>query len=869
MKKCLLRSFAVLVLTLGSSALTWAENVVYGLIPSYTFGAKTTSLDLESVNTTTATSLTPGFNYTNVKDVKCGVTVGDKYYAFVNYEDPTSYDEVAALATFNFTSGNMVVVNDFSYNYGKPGYNASAMTYDEENDVVYVTEIGFNSNDEYVTKLYSMNPTDGSLTSVTSWLGQYQAIASDHNGGFYLLQNTNADSKIYANLFKASPTSDPVQVVTNNSLSTGWSSYNSMVASNDGKTVYLVENSSVFAFDLDKKAVSLKGKLSDNVCGISYGKSTADGTAATKPGKPTKKARFLIKTLNYGNSMGDIPETVDAKREYFYYNTDGKLVGSAETGRGYGDSGYSDVFKPTNITKYTFDDNGNITKKDVYQWGVYDFDDFAWKKTKNYETYVYNDNNQLTSDSTSYDFNVYTYNPDGTLAKKENWTRYNKKNAMQTLTYSNYDENGNALHISSTGAYDSYNYEAELMYDEDGNKVEEYTYTVVEDPNMAGETINKPKSLEQWTYKDGILSLDEKFSFDDNGEQVPTGKTVYTPVDGNINDIAVADSTYSNGTWYRGNFPKRCIYGDFTDMAEMTKMEAMAEPDPDVPNTVDIEFSVPELAISQTCSVIIYRDCLPIDTVSLLDAFNDDTQTCIYKDKNVKNGTYTYFLQPIFTANSEFEPFDESGIEGPSETQWTGYYSTNPMVVNVYTELPKATDLTLVGGRAETTGSLISKRTTYYADLSWKNPEDMDKYGFIKNSIYFTGAGVAELDTTNVDAHNAEVMLYDEDASAYIVTSYKLGKAISDTIDIKFNDVKNLATGVEAVTVNGVVGATFSNNVLTLSEPANVSVFAANGQKVYAKDNTDNVALGNLPAATYIICVEKNGKVSGYKYRVE
>ena len=141
MKKYL-HSIAVLALALGSATMAWADNVVYGLIPSYTYGARTTSVDLDKVNSTAATTLTPGFGYENAQEVMCGVTAGDKYFAFVKTTDPDTYEENVELATFNFTTENIVQVNNFSYTYGKPGYNASGMAYDKVNDVLYATEIG-------------------------------------------------------------------------------------------------------------------------------------------------------------------------------------------------------------------------------------------------------------------------------------------------------------------------------------------------------------------------------------------------------------------------------------------------------------------------------------------------------------------------------------------------------------------------------------------------------------------------------------------------------------------------------------------------------------------------------------------------------
>lgn len=101
------------------------------------------------------------------------------------------------------------------------------------------------------------------------------------------------------------------------------------------------------------------------------------------------------------------------------------------------------------------------------------------------------------------------------------------------------------------------------------------------------------------------------------------------------------------------------------------------------------------------------------------------------------------------------------------------------------------------------------------------------------------------------------------------MTSYQYGKAISDTIAVKLADVKNLATGIQTLTAADGLKVSFEGNTVTLSTEANVSVFATDGRKVCAEQGTRSLSLDSLPSATYIICVEKNGKASAYKYAVK
>lgn len=868
MKHCLLRSFAAALIAFSFSTAALADNVVYGLLSSYSKGAQPTSVDLDKVNTNEVTTLTPSdFAYADAQEVKCGVTAGDKYFAFVTQMDPDTYDENNALVTINFTTGKTVVVNNFSYKYGKPGYNPSGMAYDSKSNTMYAIEVNLNDDNAYVTELYSVNQTDGQMTKVATLDGQYQAITSDNNGGFYLLQNYQDGASVYASLFKVAADFTVTPVVENKTVTSTWSASNSLIAAEDGKTVYLIAGKKVLAFDVDAKTVTLKGDLSDLLYAASYGKSTADGTEATPPAEEKKQTRFLIKKEFFGSSMGDISSDVVSSRSLYYYNTNGKVVGSITLGREYSEyGGVTDNFAPTSTYKYTFDENGNCTNMDSYQWGLYDFDEFAWQKTKNCESYEYDATGKLVKEDLGNRYYLYTYNEDGTLASKEEHAKSTDA-LLQKFTYVSYDENKNLLQYTSDGAYDSYKYQADITYDENGNKIEEYQYTVGEDPDFPGEPKYTGKQLETWTYDNDVLKTYEKSDFNAEGNAVPEFKTEYTLVDGNKDIVHANSYTYSNDKWSNSGLPQRNYYADFANMDEMTYTEIVAsQVNPDLVNTVDLAFSVPQLAYTQDCKVVVYRDGLPIDTVGLFDVYDEESGMCIYQDKSLKNGTYTYFVQPLFSTSSE-GPLSADGDN--AEQVWTGYYSSSPINVTVHTDLPAVTDLKLAGGKVETTGSFVNIQKTYYANLAWKNPEDTEKYGFVKNSIYFDDAQVSELDTTDVNANNATVALYGYDVKAYVVTTYKFGHAISDTIDVKIKDIQSFATGVNAVTVDGTVKATFANNILTLGSNANVTVFAANGQKVCTKNNTNSVDLGQLAPATYIVCVEKNGKADAYKYRVK
>ena len=398
--------------------------------------------------------------------------------------------------------------------------------------------------------------------------------------------------------------------------------------------------------------------------------------------------RFLVKSVTLGSQMGDMPEDLDSKREYYYYNTDNKLVGSSTFGRKYTDESYSDEFSLTNIVKSVFDADGKMTNKDSYQWGDYDDGDFAFHKTYNCESYTYDAHGRLATDTTSMRINEYTYNDDGTLAKVTSYSKQTKKLA-QEITYS-YEE-GRVSHYSSTGKY--YEFEADLKYDADGNKTEEYQYTV------SGE-VKKPKQREAWTYTDGVLTLYMKYRYDSKGSEIPDTKTEYVPVGGNMNLMDVSEYSY-NATkeqWNKWGLTVRNTYRNFSGLKDATSMMLLsATPDKTLNNTINFQFTAPQAGLVHGCKFVVYRDCVALDTLELADVMDPATKQCTYQDKELKNSTYTYFVQPLFAlTNGEI-------ANATAGSEWVGYYSTTPMDVNVALakELPAVTDLKLVGGEVK------------------------------------------------------------------------------------------------------------------------------------------------------------------------
>ena len=899
MNKCL-HSFAVLVLALGSSVYANADNVVYGLTSSNDDNSySTTSVDLDALSPTQKTNLASGFELKGLNNVKAGVAVGDKYYAFVSIVDEKTNESKNALVTINFTTGKMVVVNNYSYSgYYDPGYSVKSMTYDKANNTLYATQVSFDENYKRQTDVYSVNEETGEMTKVKTWPGEYKAIAAAEDGTFYLTGEAIVSGKGYypfASLYKASLTdTEATEVVDNTEVSiapTG--STRGIMVSGDGKHVYYTAGQYVYTYDLEAKSITQSGTLSGILYGITDTKSSADGKHNRAP---KENNRFLIKEEAYGDQQGYVPSDVVSKNIYYYYNSDGKLVGDIEYGREYEGTGHTilDTFLQTFATRNKFNEDGNIVSSGRYQWGMFFYEDFMWKDTGNGIGYTYNDKGQVVAETEGNNKTSYEYNDKGLLVKKTIEGKVMDEGRLQDtkiqeIAYTDFDEYGSPIHYESTGAYDSNVYSADIEYDDEGNKVSESQYTTKDN-------VKTPKQVERWTYDKDVLTSYVRNNYDENGEEVPARKTLYTAVDGNTNEIAVSDSIYWDGFGWQSASPMttRLYYSDLSDKDGMYKMKLEAALDEKLPNTVNLKFSLP-LVVNMQSNVkfVLYRDNMPIDTVAIDDLSAIDDNMYGYQDKTLKNGTYYYFIQPLVgTAKGDIGGggiigFDgEGGIgigggegggigigggENPDqpeqELEWTGYCVTDPVEVVVNTELPVISDLAFAGGEMVESGGFLDHTTQYFGDVKWTQPEDADKYGFISNSLYLNAAQVATIDTTDVTADSMRVEIF-RDTDVHLVTRYQLGSTESNTITLKIDDIKTI-TGISTVATQGGIKVTFDGKNVTLSENANVSVFAVSGQKVYAANGTSYVDLSTLPSATYLVCVEKNGKVNAYKYNVK
>ena len=852
MRHFLLKAMLPLVMAIASSVSAFAENVVYGIVPSSSFGGKTTSFDIDAVNADEKLAITTDLDLTGVDGVKCAASVGDKYFAFVTYYDEETYDDVVAFATVNFTTGNVVYVNNYSYAYGNPGYSLCGMAYNAATGVLYGIENVLLDEGGYETVLYSIDQTNGTLTEVTRYSHKFCAIACDANGKIYLFENEVHGTKSCPNVYELDSMFGLSQTLSNEEVSCGFGSQCSVVFSAEGNKIYYVVGSVVMEIDLDAKTIVNKGSLAKVVAGLTATKSSADGEATEAPEKEEKNTRFLVCKTQFGDAMGYVPNDVDMKKTYYFYNYDGNVSRATNFGRTYSDANTAMDYEIMYYTKNRFDQNGNLAHTTEYQWGVYDLGDMAWKKTFNEVDYKYNEAGQLIQDSTSTYYTKYFYNEDGTIAKTEKYYSSSDKLGI-TVTYGDYLAPGKPLSYVSKGVWESDTFNATIEYDDNGNKVSE--------AHFVSGNVPKYKQVEEWTYEGTRLVEYLKTMYNSNNEPEPYLKTSYWLLNGDENQVMSADSTYYEGRWSLSGCPTLYTYSDFNGMDNMTRMEISAELDPVEINTANLSFSIPELAYSMACKFVIYRDGIAIDTCDVQDILDFDTYECHYQDKNVVNGTHEYFVQPVFGSGSDFD--EESMV-------WNGYYISDIVTLDMNTELPAVSDLRLASGYKVVVGSGFTSTVDKYAVIGWTNPSYPEELGFISNGLYLDSYQMADSITSDPQVSELPSNVWKQSTDFFVVTRYKYGKAISDTITVTMTNVDAaIASGVDNLTIDGDVALTVNGRTITLSSAANVSVFSANGQLVARKDNTDALELDALPAGTYVISVESNGKIAAYKYSLK
>lgn len=827
--------------------------MAYGLSTSWD-GALTASFDLNQVNAEAKTPITLGTQKMEAicNGVKCATVAGQKYVMF--YDD-INYN--TAFATVNFNTGHVVDVNNYAFKYGKPGSMMQSLTYDAQTATLYGLEKAYSeATDGYETVIYTVEVETGALTEVARYAEEYSAVVSDGKGALYVIKTTMNDKfQPVPSLWKlaADYSVEETAAVENTELGVMYSDANSCVASADGTKIYYITGTQVSVFDLTAKTFTTVGETDKLVYGLANALGTEDGEPTEAP--KGEDSRKVVSKTWFGDSMGTMPNTQDMTKEIYFYNADGQLERVAKYGRGYNDDHSAGDYELTHYTKNSYDFDNHLMSSVKLQRGLYDFGDFAMKQVSE-TTYEYDANGNRIKESNPSEILQYEYDEAGNIVKKTITNAYTNQ-LVQTLEYMDFIAPNKPTAAVSTGAYDSYNYVANMDYDENLNKVSEVHNKMVEDPDF---DFSMPVMFEaeEWKYEGDVLLSYTKYYVDNEGQPVPSMRTTYTPVDGDLNKMKAVDETYFDGTWY-SQAGSLCLleYAELSDeMREMTRMDMMVMTNEESTSTVDVVFSLPQVAYNGNVQLAIYRDGEKVAQKDAIEFYDFETSFCHYADTDVRNGIHEYYVQALVGIG------DEMG----ENIQYTGYCISTPTPVNVYTELPAVTDLALAGARVQTTTQGFTQQKTQYATVSWVNPANRPEC-FLSNDLIFEGMQLAEASTEDAEATQleAEVMLDNNNTSVtvFVLSRYTLGNVKSEPLTITLTDFNNVATGVEAA--SGQPAFRFAQNVFSVEGTADLSVFTAAGQQVAGARNAQRISLANLPAGTYVVLVKRGADVKAVK----
>lgn len=868
MKQNLLKSFMTMLLLGGVYVMTMAQTTIYGM-SNNPMGVELASFNLDEINTdaaTAATALQDVGDY--VYDIYAGTSLDNKYYGIYDDEDYNT-----CFGTLNFTTGEIVLIKKFSYVWGETFMDITS--YDGKLYGLLSKKEEVDDGIANKAQIVEIDPGTGSYTVLKSFDdtdAMYDALASDGNGGFYWVHNVSIKkdgdyaAKYYPSLYHIDASYNLTTVIDNQDVNVGYGNYrNSLVTLADGNVLY-IQGKKVYLFDVTAKTVTEKGALSYEIDGLSLTMSSENGTPGSEdPGTETKNMRKLVSHTRYGDILGTTSDATLVTN--YFYDSDMKLLRETENGRQNSQFDYDLTY----YTKYNYDDAGNLLSEVQYQYGLYDLGDMASTERSRTE-YAYNDNNQKTSCSvyysgstTPYRTTYYTYDDDGNL-----YTEYYTTNYGTTTTMYEEYVNGLSTYVTTTTPWGG---TMEVRsYDDNGNPLYFQSYDLDPEtgyPDWMGTVTNKV-----WTYDESgfCTNYTEYYGFDEaTGEPVPTKKTDYEAVDGNTDKVKSVNYTYGDGEWVKSSSTYYVDeYRDFSDMAESTACEVSVTPSEEKLNTVALNITMPMISYTNPCVISVYRDgeCIKTDNVMNyeIDAF---AGTISYTDEMVANGDHDYYVQVGVAPYSDIlsvDDIDEPSVDEPAteETEYTFYCISNVAEQSFDTELPAVTDLKVSNATKTiyTDPQSGGSGECFETELSWTNPENSADYGFISNSIYTVGYSMSEVDTDDVNATSATFNVMSS-IDVYVVTRYQLGKAYSDTISLNYNDLENL-TAIEKVTHSG-VGVKVANKVLTMDGVANVSVFSIGGQMAAKANNVSMLDMSSLSNGTYVIAIEKNGKLSTYK----
>lgn len=578
-------------------------------------------------------------------------------------------------------------------------------------------------------------------------------------------------------------------------------------------------------------------------------------------------------------TSGDTPETKHAVTEIYgsfmtggnefqektvsFYDSHNRLVRQGT----YGKDGML-----TKYFNYDYDKNGMLARSFSRLYNIQSNGLYALGSVTDPTYYIYNANGQLVTKyvwgSYSYSQYNYTYTEDGSLKTQEYltgtrnmemidpekgtfeytdtvWTR------QEMYTYSDFAGKDCPRKVVYENQYSDQNYEGEMTYNADGKLLTETDYTV------SGTTKTFKKSLRKEYDEDGNLTLvvrhQNQAIYDDSYmnivgyETVPVDSVIYTKEsDTRTKEVTFTYDSY-NKLWdqqpsYSVTEKHEFDGAKYSVTGYVEKMEGKA-------NTNIFHFTIPakEEDASEYEKAPVYVYDIYRDGLKICRYYPQATESKAgFIDEAVTNGDHDYFVQTVQVAD---------GKE-------TGYNITDLATIESYTQLPAPTNVHGVSKKITDSSS--------YMTYAWNAPAYTEDMGFIGYNVMTPssfGDGCENAETPNIKEteYTSEMFNFYTEKTLYIQAVYALGYANSDTVTIKMDDLADVAAVQSIKTDNGTVS--YLNNVITLSDAANITICDMNGIKMAEAKNSKSLSIANLPQGAYMITIEKDGKLAALKVR--
>lgn len=780
-----------------------------------------------------------------------GTLAGNVYYAYME----ESKDNVSnvTFCSLNMTTGEKVILGS-----GQDVKYAIDMCYDEATDKIYLLRNNYVVEDEetgegrYVMEICTVDPKNGNIETyavmpdeVTSYnLG---GITPDGNGGLYITglskwtKGTGMSSwfNSYVNLYIFNLAEKELQTVFSEVEETvvkvGTTFYSSSLGMHEGK-LYFTAQQRLIVIDPTLKNASLTAPIFlGEAVGICFSKSTENGKASennqTENQTDTRKVK-IVET--YGDHMGERGGITH--RKVSLYDSEGKLQREATYGLTYATATAESEWQIEYFTSYHYNEGGLLTTVAGEKYGLYDGTDLGFTANEDTITYEYNEAGQLIKEnyqSKGYSI-LYEYDAEGHRTKemKQLPDHYNMYDGdfynLYEITYSSFNEFGQPDSIHSIGVQEDCQYFGVYAYDEEGRKIAEKKWASKDSIMTSDET---------WTYypEGGDTAMvywkHEWFYGFDKGEI----RTVYTYDNGNTNRTKAQNQTLSDGKWINE------ISYTITEMSDVatTMTATLNVTSGEGKNSANLAISMPEAGVTGSLAFDVYRHGILLTRLFATEAAEDGL--LYYNDKNVKNGTYDYYVQTIL-------------VDELQETE-TALDISNVVRHTHYTELPAVSEIRCISARKE--------NGIYYATIEWDAPTGVEneELGFLRYNVMLENMKAAENANTEGNTTTFEIEAgYTGTVNLYIQTVYTLGKSNSQMVTIDA-----IAAGVEQLVAD--CKTTVENGTIHVTENADITVYNTQGALLKEIKNVTEANLNDLPAGIYLVKVKTDDEVQSVKVR--